>query len=68
MSKKKKKTEEVEIFLPDDILLKLALEAHNQDITLNKLCNKIVKEKIIEEEILEEVRKEIKKRRNKNIK
>jgi len=34
----------IEIDLPDDIVLKLALEAHKKDITLNQHINNILKE------------------------
>jgi hypothetical protein len=37
-------TVEIEIELPDDILLNLCLLAHEKDITLNQFCNKILKE------------------------
>ena len=34
----------VELDLPDDVLLSLAMMAHEQDITLNELCNNILRE------------------------
>ena len=34
----------IEIDLPNDVLLSLAMMAHEQDITLNELCNDILKE------------------------
>lgn len=37
---------DVPINLPDDVLLKLALMAHEQDITLNEFCRKIVREEL----------------------
>ena len=37
---------EVEIELDDDVLLKLAMLAHDLDITFNQLCNDILKSKI----------------------
>jgi len=43
---KKKKFEEVEIEMNDDQFMKLALMAHEQDITINQLCNNILKEQI----------------------
>ena len=33
----------IEIELPDEDLIKLALAAHDRDITLNQLCNNILK-------------------------
>ena len=41
--KKKEKTTEVEIELPSDDLLILALAAHDRDITLNQLCNSVLR-------------------------
>jgi hypothetical protein len=35
---------EVEVDLPNDVLLDLSMIAHKQDITLNELCNNILKE------------------------
>ena len=43
---KKEGTEEVEIELRDDELLSLALMAHEQDITLNKLISNTLKDYI----------------------
>jgi hypothetical protein len=40
------KTEEVEINLPDDVLFELMLMAHERDITLNQLCNEILREQL----------------------
>jgi hypothetical protein len=40
------KTEEVEINLPDDVLFDLMLMAHERDITLNQLCNEILREQL----------------------
>jgi len=37
---------EVEIELSNDVLLKLALLAHENDITLNEMCNKLLKDYI----------------------
>ena len=37
------KMESVEIEIPDEDLIKLALAAHDRDITLNQLCNNILK-------------------------
>ena len=34
----------VELDLPNDVLLGLAMMAHEQDITLNELCNNILRE------------------------
>ena len=33
---------EVEVELDDQVILRLALEAHRRDITLNQLCNEIL--------------------------
>ena len=33
----------VTIELPDDVVLKLALQAHERDITLNKMCSIVLK-------------------------
>ena len=33
----------VTIELPDDVVLKLALQAHERDITLNKMCGIVLK-------------------------
>ena len=41
--KKKEKTTEVEIELSADDLLVLTLAAHDRDITLNQLCNSVLK-------------------------
>lgn len=38
-----KRLEEIELNLPRDLLYNLMLEAHKQDITLNKLINNILK-------------------------
>ena len=38
----KEATTEVEIEIPDEDLIKLALAAHDRDITLNQLCNNIL--------------------------
>ena len=35
---------DIELDLPNDVLLKLALMAHEQDITLNELCGNIFRE------------------------
>jgi hypothetical protein len=40
------KTEEVEVNLPDDVLFDLMLMAHRRDITLNQLCNEILREQL----------------------
>ena len=40
---------EVEVELPPETLLALALRAHDEDITLNQLCNRILKEQIEKE-------------------
>ena len=34
----------VTIELPDDVVLKLALQAHERDITLNKMCGIVLKD------------------------
>lgn len=39
-------TEEVEVNLPDDVLFELMLMAHRRDITLNQLCNEILREQL----------------------
>jgi hypothetical protein len=41
---------EVEVELAPELLLALALEAHDKNITLNELCNKILKKEIEKEE------------------
>ena len=33
----------VTVELPDDVILKLALQAHERDITLNKMCGIVLK-------------------------
>ena len=33
----------VTVELPDDVVLKLALQAHERDITLNKMCGIVLK-------------------------
>lgn len=33
---------DVEVNLPDDVLLELAMIAHRKDITLNELCRDII--------------------------
>ena len=38
----------IEIEIADKLLLKLALVAHNQDITLNKLLNEIIEKHLDE--------------------
>lgn len=40
------KTESVEVEFSDEVFNALALEAHNRDITLNQLCNEIIREAI----------------------
>ena len=40
--KKSEEFQSVEIDIPDDDLIKLALAAHDRDITLNQLCNNIL--------------------------
>jgi len=35
---------DMELDLPNDLIMKLALEAHAQDITLNELCSNILTE------------------------
>jgi hypothetical protein len=39
-------TEQVEVNLPDDVLFELMLMAHERDITLNQLCNEILREQL----------------------
>lgn len=46
--------EEIEIDIPDNILLILAMEAHKQDITLNQYINNILRKYMEEEKCLEE--------------
>lgn len=41
-----KKYKEIEIELPDDQLLFLCLEAHKQNITLNKFINNLLKSQL----------------------
>ena len=50
---------EVELELSEDVILKLAMQAHEEDITLNQYINKILKLQIERgEEILKEMEKE----------
>jgi len=42
-------TQEVEVNLPDDVLFELMLMAHRRDITLNQLCNEILREQLASE-------------------
>jgi len=42
-------TESVEVNLPDDVLFELMLLAHERDITLNQLCNEILREQLDQE-------------------
>ena len=46
IGKKKEKTTEVEIELPSDDLLILALAAHDRDITLNQLVNNVLRDSL----------------------
>lgn len=43
-------TEEIEVNLPNDVLFELMMMAHEQDITLNQLCNKILREQLAQEQ------------------
>jgi hypothetical protein len=43
------KTQEVEVNLPKDVLFDLMLMAHKKDITLNQLCNEILREQLSQE-------------------
>ena len=36
----------VTVELPDDVVLKLALHAHEKDITLNKMCGIVLKDSL----------------------
>ena len=36
----------VTVELPDEIILKLALQAHERDITLNKMCGIVLKDSL----------------------
>ena len=45
-SKSKEATTEVEIELSNDDLLVLTLAAHDRDITLNQLCNSVLKDSL----------------------
>lgn len=36
----------IEVDIPDELFLELAKLAHEQDVTFNELCNKIIKEKL----------------------
>ena len=36
----------VTVELPDDVILKLALQAHERDITLNKMCGIVLKDSL----------------------
>ena len=40
------RTEEVEVNLPEDVLFELMMMAHHRDITLNQLCNEILREQL----------------------
>jgi len=42
LEKKSEEFQSVEIDIPDEDLIKLALAAHDRDITLNQLCNNIL--------------------------
>ena len=46
VSPKKVLTIDVDIDLPNDMILKLALIAHERNITLNELCIEILEEKL----------------------
>ena len=47
MNKLKKGYEKVDVYLDDDVILKLSLMAHEQDITFNELCENIIHEQIL---------------------
>ena len=44
--------ETIELDLEEDLLYRLMLEAHHQDITLNQLVNKLLREYLTEQGIL----------------
>ena len=44
-------TEEVEVNLPEDVLFELMMMAHRRDITLNQLCNEILREQLDREKL-----------------
>ena len=46
VAKKKEKITEVEIELSNDDLLVLTVAAHDRDITLNQLCNSVLKDSL----------------------
>ena len=42
----KEKTKSIELDLSDDVLLKLAMQAHERDVTLNTHINDVIKDKL----------------------
>lgn len=42
--------EEIEIDIPDDVLFNLMLQAHKQDITLNQMVERILREQLDKEQ------------------
>lgn len=48
------KMENVEVEFDDSTFMRIALMAHEEDITFNQMCNKILKEHIESEEKKEE--------------
>ena len=44
-------TEEVEVNLAEDVLFELMMMAHRRDITLNQLCNEILREQLDREKL-----------------
>lgn len=42
--------EEIEIDIPDDVLFRLMLQAHQHDITLNQMVERILREQLDREQ------------------
>lgn len=59
----------IDIDIPDDLFMKLALEAHKRQMTLNDLCVEILEERLVDELGAEEVEmhKRIDKRKRERI-
>ena len=53
--KKEKKYEQIEVELPDKLFMDLALLAHEQNITFNQLCEKIIKESLGDERFVKNI-------------
>ena len=48
--------EEIDLDLPDDIILDLAMQAHEQNITLNKHINNVLSKVLEDENFLESLK------------